>query len=222
MATVAGEGLRERKKRETRDAIATAAMRLFSQRGFDAVTVEEIARAADVSKKTVFNYFPAKEDLVFRAGEERRAALVAAIRARPPGVSLVEPFRALTAEYLDRIARDPVDVTVAVPRLVRGSKALRDRLFLGWEREAAVLAPVIAEEAGEAPDAIAPAAVARALAWTHRVVFRAAFTRLLDGEDPQSVAAGLRGEAQRAYDLLEGGLGGYGLRARATGTVRHS
>jgi AcrR family transcriptional regulator len=207
---MATAGLRERKKRQTRDTIAAAALQLFSERGFDEVTVEEVARAADVSKKTVFNYFPTKEDLVFRAREERRAALIAGLRDRPPGTSLVEPFRALTVAYLDQIERDPVEVTVAVPRLVMRSRALRDRLFLAWEEEAALLTPVIAEQAGEPADAIAPAAVARSLAWTHRVVFRAAFSRLLRGDDPAVVAAELRPEAQRAYDLLEGGLGGYG------------
>jgi AcrR family transcriptional regulator len=210
---VVSNGLRERKKRQTREAIAHAAMRLFAAHGFDAVTVEDVAEAANVSRKTVFNYFPAKEDLVFRAGHERRAALVAAIRERAPGTSLVQPFRALTAEHLDRIERDPVAVTIAVPRLVRGSRALRDRLFLAWEEEAAILAPVIAEEAGEQRDAIAPAAVARSLAWTHRVVVRASFARLLAGEDRQTVAAELRPEARTAYDLLEDGLGGYAATA---------
>ena len=65
------EGLRARKKRQTRAAIAAAAMDLFQARGFDAVTIADIAAAADVSRKTIFNYFPAKEDLVFVAG--RRA-----------------------------------------------------------------------------------------------------------------------------------------------------
>ena len=82
------EGLRERKKRQTREAIAHAAMALFVQHGFDAVTVADVARAADVSEKTVFNYFAAKEDLVLHGGEERRAALIEAIRTRAPGVSV--------------------------------------------------------------------------------------------------------------------------------------
>jgi AcrR family transcriptional regulator len=206
----ASEGLRARKKRQTRAAIADTAMDLFQSRGFDAVTIADIAAAADVSRKTVFNYFPAKEDLVFVAGHERRAALVQAIRERPPGTSLVAPFRAATMEYLDGVAHDPIDATLAIPRLVAGSNALRNRLFLVWEEEAAVLGPVLTQAAGEPPDSVIPTVVARTLAWTHRTVFRAAFMRLLAGEDPDAVATDLRVQAARAYDLLEDGLAGYG------------
>jgi AcrR family transcriptional regulator len=208
----ANEGLRERKKRQMRAAIATAAMTLFRERGFDAVTIADVARAADVSEKTIFNYFPAKEDLVFREGGARRAAVVEAIRSRAPGESFVAPFRAATMEFLDRVERDPVDEIVAIPRLVAGSTALRDRLFLGWEEESAVLGPVLAEEAGEPVDDLAPVVVARALAWTHRLTFRAAFRRLIAGEDQRAVAADLRAQADRAYDLLEAGLAAYGVR----------
>src|SRR6188472_3928476 len=141
------EGLRERKKRQTREAIAQAAMRLFLARGFDAVTVADVARAADVSEKTVFNYFPAKEDLVLHGGEERRAALIEAIRSRPAGTSIVEPFRAASLEFVEH---DPVESIVSIPRLVSQSRSLRDRLFLGWEQEAAALTPVVAEETGAA------------------------------------------------------------------------
>src|SRR3954447_12339619 len=88
------EGLRERKKRQTRETIAHAAMSLFAAHGFDAVTVADVARAADVSEKTVFNYFPAKEDLVLHGGEERRAALIQAIPAGPGGPAVVPPLRA--------------------------------------------------------------------------------------------------------------------------------
>jgi AcrR family transcriptional regulator len=209
-ATAPGEGLREAKKRRTRAAIAAAAMELFAARGFDAVTVAEVAHAADVSEKTVFNYFPNKEDLVLSGGEERRAALAAALRDRPPGSSLLEPFRAQTMALLDRVAHDPVDSIVAVPRLVMGSPTLRDRLFVGWEREAAFLVPVIAQEAGVGEDDLVAKVAARTLAWTHRLVYREAFTRLLAGDDQRRVAADLREQAQRAYDQLETGLAGYG------------
>ncbi|HEY5198476.1 MAG TPA: TetR family transcriptional regulator [Solirubrobacteraceae bacterium] len=205
-ATVIGEGLRERKKRQTREAIAAAAMSLFEVRGFDDVTIAEIARAADVSEKTISNYFPAKEDLVFGRRGERRDALVEAIRERAPGESIVGPFRDATTAFLDRVEHDPVESIVAIPRLVAQSTALRNSLSLSWEEESAVLAPVIAEAAGEDANELLPAAVARTLAWTHRLAFRAAFTRLLAGEHQATVAADLRRQADRAYDRLEAGL----------------
>jgi AcrR family transcriptional regulator len=203
-------GLRERKKQLTRDAIAQTAMALFVERGFDAVTVAEIARAADVAEKTVFNYFPAKEDLVFVAGADRRAALLDALRSHAPGESLVAPFRAQTLAFLDLVAKGPVEEIVAVPRLVAASTTLRNRLFLGWEQEAAELTPVLAGAAGVPEDDLVAAVVARALAWTHRMVFRAAFQRLLAGEDRRKVARDLRRDARRAYDQLEQGLAGFG------------
>jgi AcrR family transcriptional regulator len=208
----APEGLRASKKRRTREAIAAAAMRLFRERGFDAVTVAEVAAAADVSEKTVFNYFAAKEDLVFERGEERRAALMEAIRGRPAGTSIVEPFRQATLAFLDHVERDPVETTVTVPSLVMASQTLRDRLFVGWEREAEQFAPVIAAETGAAEDDLVARVVARSLAWTNRLVFRAAVTRLIEGDDKRAVAADLRVEAARAYDQLETGLAGYGKR----------
>jgi AcrR family transcriptional regulator len=205
------EGLRERKKRQTREAIAEAAMTLFAARGFDAVTVADVARASDVSEKTVFNYFPAKEDLVLHGGEERLAALIEAIRSRPDGASIVEPFRAATLEFVDRVENDPIESIVRVPRLVAESRSLRDRLFLSWEQEAALLAPVLAAEAGAPDGDLVPAVVARTLAWTHRLTFRAAFTRLLAGEDQRAVAADLGEQARRAYETLEQGLAGFGV-----------
>jgi AcrR family transcriptional regulator len=211
-ATTETEGLRERKKRQTRETIAQAAMELFMAHGFDEVTVADVARAADVSQKTVFNYFPTKEDLVLVGGQERRAALIEAIRSRPRGASLVKPFRNATMDFIDAVERGPVDPIVAVPRLVAGSRTLRERLFLGWEEEAATLSPLIAEETQAADGDLVPAVVTRTLAWTHRLVFRAAFTRLLAGEDHREVAADLRRQARRAYDQLERGLGGYGVK----------
>jgi AcrR family transcriptional regulator len=199
-------GLRERKKRKTWEEISAAAMALFAERGFDAVTVAEIARAADVSEKTVFNYFPAKEDLVAHRGVELTKALIDAVREQAPGVSVVTPFRRMTDALLDAVEREPVEAIVAVPRLVMGSTTLRQRLVLGWEEEAAALAPMIAEHEGLEPDDFLAVMMARVLAWTHRLIFRAAFTRLLAGEDQLEVAAALRVDAARAYDKLERGF----------------
>jgi AcrR family transcriptional regulator len=210
---VAAVGLRERKKRATRDAIAAAAMGLFRARGFDAVTVAEVARVADVSEKTVFNHFPAKEDLVFPRGAERQAALIQTIEDRPPGASVVEPFRRWTDALLDRVSAGDVEDMLAIADLVRGSEVLRNRLFLAWEEEAGWLAPVIARAAGADAQSPVPQVVARTLAWTHRQIFRAALVRLVAGDAPRRIARDLRKEARAAYDLLEGGLGAYGVRA---------
>ena len=98
----------------------------------------------------------------------------------------------------------------ACPRLVARQHRAARPPFLGWEQEAAALAPVIAEEAGGRPTTSSPPSSPARWPWTHRLVFRAAFTRLLDGEDRHAVAAELRAQAARAYDLLEDGLAGYG------------
>src|SRR4030095_11207763 len=85
-------GLRERKKLQTRHAIAEAAKRLFLERGFDQVSVAEVARASDVSEQTVFNYFPTKEDLVFERMDTFEHELLAAVQHRPEGESALRAF----------------------------------------------------------------------------------------------------------------------------------
>ncbi len=86
---------RTRKRLATRQSISDAATRLFIARGFDHVTVDEIAAAADVGRMTVFNYFPRKEDMFFDRDEEAREMLRAALRQRDPGVAPVEAYRLL-------------------------------------------------------------------------------------------------------------------------------
>src|SRR5918999_1603440 len=78
-------GLRERKKQQTRRLIADTARRLFAERGFEAVTVAEVAREAEVAEKTVFNYFPTKEDLFYSRLEEFEEELLMAVRERGGG-----------------------------------------------------------------------------------------------------------------------------------------
>src|SRR3954467_187608 len=140
------EGLRERKKRQTRDAIAAAAIELFRARGFEAVTVAEVAAAADVSEKTVFNYFPTKEDLVFWNSEDKLAARAESIRDRVPGVPLSRLFEAETMAFLDALEDGPLEELIGIPLLVRSSPALRDRLLLAWERETATLVAAVTDD----------------------------------------------------------------------------
>ena len=79
------EGLRELKKRETRQRISDVATEMFLARGFEAVTVTEVAAAAGVSEKTVYNYFPTKESLVLDQIQGQIERLVGAVRDRPRG-----------------------------------------------------------------------------------------------------------------------------------------
>src|SRR6266566_7607699 len=91
-------GLRERKKEQTRQLIAETAWRLFADRGFEQVTVAEVARQAQVAVATVFNYFPTKEDLFYFRLEAFGARLVEAIGRRPPGEPVLVAFRRLLLE----------------------------------------------------------------------------------------------------------------------------
>jgi AcrR family transcriptional regulator len=92
-------GLRERKKERTRLELMAVAAQLFNDRGFDHVTIEDIAAAADVSPRTFYRYFPAKEDLILGSVEERGQALVDAIRARPDGEPILDSIRGIVREY---------------------------------------------------------------------------------------------------------------------------
>src|SRR5712692_10557179 len=85
-------GRRERKKQQTRQLLADTARRLFAQRGFEAVSVAEVAREADVAEATVFNYFPSKEDLVFSGLERFEDELLSAIRDRASGETILQAF----------------------------------------------------------------------------------------------------------------------------------
>jgi AcrR family transcriptional regulator len=214
------EGLRERKKRATRDAIAASARRLFAERGFDEVTVAEVATAADVSEKTVFNHFATKEDLAFAGGEARLSRLLADIARRPPGTSVLDVFRAATDAMIDGLATMTGDDDFfVIPRIIRGSRVLQERLTMGGEQESAALTAAIAQTAGAADgaedeDDVIPAVVARTLAWTHRTIFGLALAGLLAGEDPQRLAVRLRATSARAYDQLAAGLGEYGTSYR--------
>jgi AcrR family transcriptional regulator len=203
------EGLRERKKRVARQSIAATARRLFAERGFDAVTVAEVAAAADVSEKTVFNHFATKEDLALAGREEGIAMIVADIRQRPPGTPVLDVFRALTAKVLDVfIAGDEELLTAA--KIIRGSRALQERLTVGWDAGADAITAAIAETSGATDGDLVPGIVARTLWGTHRTIFLMALQGLLAEEDPEQLAARLRVVADRTYGQLASGLGEYG------------
>src|SRR5437879_13388402 len=114
-------GLRERKKQRTRELIAGTARRLFIERGFEEVPVAEIARVAEVSEATVFNYFPTKEDLLYSRLEAFEQELLSSIREREAGESVLSAFgRFLLTPRGLLAASDPeqIDHLAPIPRVV--------------------------------------------------------------------------------------------------------
>src|ERR671934_1284270 len=112
-------GLRERKKQRTRELIAETARRLFLERGFDHVPVAEIARAADVSEKTVFNYFPRKEDLVYWRLQSFEEELIAAVRDRALGESVLDAFAGFVLRQRGLLAHPDPEAAERLARLTR-------------------------------------------------------------------------------------------------------
>src|ERR1041384_4302319 len=98
------EGLRERKKQRTRRTIASEALRLFAERGYEETTIADIAEAADVSPRTFFSYFPSKEDVVFAEIDERLAEVREGVARRPAGETPLESMRRIVFEMIDAIA----------------------------------------------------------------------------------------------------------------------
>ena len=182
-------GLRERKKQATRVAIADTALGLFLARGFDQVTVADVARAAQVAVNTVFNYFPTKEDLFFDRQDEVVHRLARAVDARRPGESPAAAVRRAFVEALDRneptLGLSP-DVT-AFWQTVDASPALQARLRLMAEQTEAVLAAKLAEVAGTADDDPAPRLLAAAIAGVDRALHAEIRRRIQAGEDPADV-----------------------------------
>jgi AcrR family transcriptional regulator len=201
-------GLRERRKQEARQAISGAAMALFAARGFDEVTISEVADAAGVSKMTVTNYFPRKEDLVFDRAEVIIGSLAAAAAARAPGESLLTAVR---RGYAERIAAGDAVPTVAFARLVLGSHVLTSRAREIADLREQALGDAIAAETGA--DDPQQRIVAAQLASVHRVLFAEAAGRVLAGEQRDEICQVLAAAARRSFDLLEPSLGGYGIRA---------
>lgn len=145
MVNDAPVGRRERKKTATRTAILEAATTLFLERGFDAVTVREIADKADVTPKTVFAHFPRKEALVFSTEGEQQDRLVAAVRDRAPGTTVSE---ALKAHYLDEIAALQTEPMNRILALMEATPSLVEYAERMWLRHEDALIAVLTEESG--------------------------------------------------------------------------
>ncbi|WP_285596537.1 TetR/AcrR family transcriptional regulator [Actinomycetospora sp. NBRC 106378] len=138
-------GRRERKKAATRAAVAEAALGLFLERGFDAVTVKDVAEAADVSLTTLFNHFPSKEALVFDEEAEREARLLGAVRDRPGDVDVLTALQRFARTAADRRVEPGYDGFIAMIEAAPSLQAYSRRM---WESYEASLAAAVALDAG--------------------------------------------------------------------------
>jgi AcrR family transcriptional regulator len=207
-------GLRERKKARTRRAISEAAIALFLERGYDEVPVAEVAEAAEVSKRTLFAYFPTKDDLVLHrfADHEDEAARV--VRERADGEAPLDALQRHLRDALDR--RDPISGLCDVPavvafyRLVLETPALRAALLRYQAGSVDTLAAALLPTTRAVPQ---PELTARLAANQIQAVLRERAhgnqQRIAAGRSADELAPLAREEADLAFRLLRGGLAEY-------------
>ena len=206
-------GLRERKKEQTRRLIADTAWRLFADRGFDRVTVAEVARKAEVAVATVFNYFPTKEDLFFFRLEAFGTNLVDAVATRAAGEPALVAFRRRLLQSGGLVAQaeggdlQALERLRTVNRVIAASPALQAREQQAFARTADALAARLAAETGAPADDLRPQVAANALIGVQRALVDYTRRRLLADEEPTRLAADVRRLGEGAFALLEQGLG---------------
>jgi AcrR family transcriptional regulator len=219
------EGLRERKRRLTRQLISDVATAMFATRGFDHVTVAEVADRVGVSEKTVYNYFPTKESMVLDTVDVSVERLARALRERQPGESLTEAVVRAVKEDLDQMAQIPDELLSLLPafgEMIRSQPALRAAWLEVHSRLAAVAGEELAAMADVDPSEPEPMIAGRALA---------GLAQLAHDSRERHVRAGLRGaelreaveaDLDRAARLLETGLWSFNLFARGAQAGRQA
>jgi AcrR family transcriptional regulator len=201
-------GLRERKKQETRKRISDVATALFMARGFENVTVAEIAEHANVSKMTVFNYFAHKEDMFFDREPEATALLQRAVLERPAGASPIVALHALIRRLLgERYPMIAVSPGVRLFwRTVGASPALRARARQMLDDTESWLTALLATSVGAAPDDPGAAFAAAMILAVLRVSYQVGLTAVDRGEPIESVRKRQRDAIERGFAQIMHGL----------------
>ena len=201
-------GLRELKKEQTRQLIADTAWRLFADRGFNEVSVAEVAREAQVALATVYNYFHTKEDLFYWRLEAFGAGLAEAVAARPAGEPALAAFRrALLADggllaQVEAGDAQALDRLRAVNQLIAASPALLAREQQALDQAASVLAGVLAADTRAAPGDLHPQVAAHALIGVHRALLDQVRSRVVSGDNPAGLAAEVRRLTADAFEQI--------------------
>ncbi|MER6074570.1 TetR/AcrR family transcriptional regulator [Streptomyces sp. NPDC001817] len=209
------EGLRERKKRQTRQYISDVATGLFVERGFDAVTVAEIAETANVSVNTVYNYFPAKEDLFFDRSAGMIDRLARWVRGRPEGESAAAAVLRELREEVEAVSPRVglLPGYAAFMKVIEEAPALRSRLWALAQEVQANLEQALREETGAADEDELPHLVAGQIGWVHSTVIAVIGREMVKGRDPREVSREVLVLLDDIEDLLSEKVLGYAVRA---------
>ena len=217
----AGEGLRERKRRLTRQRISDIATALFAARGFDNVKVSEVADIVGVSEKTVYNYFPNKESMVLDTADEAIERLAQALRERKPGESVTEAaLRSLELD-LDRFDDAPDELNELIPMfatMLDSTPSLRAAWLDLQNRVAVVAAEELARRADVDPESPEPMIAGRALAGLGQVMFDSRVRHIEAGLRGTVLRDAVKSDIERAARLLETGLWSFNLLAQGRRT----
>jgi AcrR family transcriptional regulator len=201
-------GLRERKKNATWELLKKTALELFEESGFEDVSVVEIAAAAEVSKATVFNYFPSKEDLVIGGMKHHTGDAARIVRERPAGQTpheaLCGHYRRLLERRAPQVGLSDNPVFLRVQRLLIATPSLLIRA-MDYRRQSAVLLAEALMEEGNAP--LTSRLVASQLLHTQHILVEDNVRRLLAGDSVDSIHAAAVEAAEHAFGLLEHGIG---------------
>ena len=152
-------GLRERKKRQTREALVRAALELFVERGYDATTLAEIAEAAGVSTRTIFAYFPSKEDILFATLQTMRDALARALAERPGGKDALTTLR----DFIVSSAEAKTELDRRLDEIVCGDETLHSHKRARMSQLQELLAAAIADDLGAGAGDLRPHVAAASL-----------------------------------------------------------
>jgi AcrR family transcriptional regulator len=196
-------GLRERKKAQTRQHIADTAARLFAVRGYDQVSVVDVAQAAEVSDQTVYNYFPAKQDLVLDRADEFRERFIRTIVERPDGTSPAAALRAIAREDVERHRRIDLDEARGLfPALCVSSPAIRRHALEMRDQDTEAVTAAITGTCPGIHPAIARAHAA-ALVSVFQMIVDHTGRSVLDGTPPPSEADALVPVVEIVFDDLD-------------------
>lgn len=209
-------GLRERKKAQTRAVLAETAKAMFEARGFDTVTVAEIADAANVSVKTLFKYFDSKEDLLFSDENELRDRILAGVRDRKPGESALDGIRRLFTGLISSAGhRKEIEAIEGLRRTFAGNVALQGRLTLMWERYEIALAELLRQDTGAGPHDPTPRLAAAQIIALFRLLTSEEVHAHLKSHPPEARGRALDLWIETSFGLVGGGVRRYAVRRSA-------